>query len=367
MLFDPHDEEESVSYWPSAADLFMTLFIISIAAIAAVMVAFLPTSDFSDQEAINNAVGTDMAKIRKPVGELRTTVDLPPISTAAPPAVVIAKLDETCKVAIERITLLSSGDLSEQIFKLQNELLKLKQQNKELEERNKMLTEQLDGSEDYSKLVSKLKSEIENLQNINIQHEAKIHELITQLNDKPPIINLTGKKGENEPDAPLAIVFQSGKATLKSEFTETLHQNIFPDVGQLLKKYKSIDTLEIVGHTDGSKVSTRSNLDESIASHFAGSNNFSSMTPGSNCDLGLMRALAIRQAWNQWLDEQDELSHLKKIDVRCYSAAQTVPPADSKAATSPSFRSHWLESNQDARRIEIRFTQLKNSAKKEQP
>lgn len=120
-----------------------------------------------------------------------------------------------------------------------------------------------------------------------------------------------------------------------------------------------MDTLEIVGYTDGSPVLSQSNLDESIASHFAGSNNFSTMTAGSNCDLGLMRALAIRKAWKDWLRKEGKSNLNDRIDIGCYSAAQTVPPMLSKAAIDPSEKSNWLSPNQDARRIEIRFTQLK--------
>ncbi|PQJ27432.1 hypothetical protein [Rubritalea profundi] len=360
MLPDPYDESESISYWPSAADLFMTLFIISIAAIAAIIVALLPTNDLSDQEAINNAVGINMSKIRQPVGELRTTLELPPISENAKPKLVISKLEETCQEAIKEIEILSSNTLADELTKLRKEVATLKSENLILENKNLVLL-----NENQS-LKAQLKK-LESAQKIidQLEHDYGIlltenNDLRRQLNDKPPIINLTGSsQNADDPDAPPAIVFSSGKATLQPRFVQNLEGKLFPKVGAILEKYTTVDTLEIVGHTDGSPVSSKSNLDESIASHFAGSNNFSTMIAGSNCDLGLMRALAIRKAWKDWLRKEGKSDLYDGIDIRCYSAAQTAPPIGSKAATDGQVKSNWLSPNQDARRIEIRFTQLK--------
>lgn len=359
MLFDPNEDPESVSYWPSAADLFMTLFIISIAAIAAIMVALLPTNDLSDQEAINNAVGIDMSNIREPVGDLRETLELPPISKNAKPKMVITKLDETCREAIKEIELLSSNDLAEQLDDLRSQIANLKSKNKDLKDKNAKLTienhtlkAELKKLQDAQYLIAKLEKSINILRTEN-------NDLTRQLNDQPPIISLTGNaKKSDDRNAPPAIVFSSGKATLKTEFINSLEETIFPKVGDILEKYTTVDTLEIVGHTDGAPVSSESNLDESIALHFAGANNFSTMEAGSNCDLGLMRALAIRKAWKDWLNKKNKTDLNNRINVRCYSAAQTVPPENAQAAVNPNIKANWLAPNQDARRIEIRFTQL---------
>lgn len=74
------------------------------------------------------------------------------------------------------------------------------------------------------------------------------------------------------------------------------------------------------------------------------------LRPGSNADLGLIRAVAVRREIESFLFSRG-LS--EKIKVRSYSAANSIPLAD-KLDNSAVF------SGEDAarRRIEIRFTQL---------
>ena len=70
-----------------------------------------------------------------------------------------------------------------------------------------------------------------------------------------------------------------------------------------------------------------------------------SLTAGSNADLGLMRALAVKEEWVKWLTKK----HVsREIHLRCYSAAQGIPPAMVNGTVL----------DEMARRIEIRFTQL---------
>lgn len=176
---------------------------------------------------------------------------------------------------------------------------------------------------------------------------ANMQKLEKELNDKPPIINLTE-------GAAREFLFPSGKADLPSTFSERLRNETFPELQKVLINYQRIDTLEIVGHTDGSPIVRKGNLDTQIPKLLDGTVKEGTLSPGSNTDLGLMRALAIRNEWNEWLllRTDDEQIRLKQINVRCYSAAQTVPVKK----VTPNF--DWLAEDASARRIEIRFLQL---------
>lgn len=173
----------------------------------------------------------------------------------------------------------------------------------------------------------------------------RITKLEEQLNDKPPIINLTDSAANR-------YNFDSGSAELNSEFLVELQKEVFPDMKIIINKYKAIDTLEFVGHTDGTELSRKSNFDTMLPEYLEKKSQLSSLRPGSNVDLGLLRALAVKAAWLDWMPSlnTEDQSRLNKIDVRCYSAAQTLPPAGVS-----SFRGK----NANSRRIEVRFTQLK--------
>jgi len=117
-----------------------------------------------------------------------------------------------------------------------------------------------------------------------------------------------------------------------------------------------VDTLEIIGHTDGENFSHRDkgNLDEKLPEFLAGKvRNMALFRAGSNNDLGLMRALAIKRSWGKFIETRDdkEKEELKKIKVRCYSAGQTEP--DDRDRKKP--ESYEMK-NKAFRRIEIQLT-----------
>jgi hypothetical protein len=118
-----------------------------------------------------------------------------------------------------------------------------------------------------------------------------------------------------------------------------------------------VDTLEILGHTDGVPVGGNGgNMDKKLAGVFNAGLAVAKLEAGSNVDLGLMRALAIRESWMKWIKMKHQNNpRLLDVNVRCYSAAQTIPPIAGMPITA--------EDNPVARRIEIRFTQLKNTDK----
>jgi hypothetical protein len=112
----------------------------------------------------------------------------------------------------------------------------------------------------------------------------------------------------------------------------------------------NVDTLEVIGHTDGIGFKHHwSNLDERLPALLSGGEAaLDHLMPGSNNDLGLLRALAIKQTWQRFVAAHLERAHLAQIEVRTYSAGQTLPvEAGRFSAEDPR-----------ARRIELRLTKL---------
>ena len=213
---------------------------------------------------------------------------------------------------------------------LEAELDKEKNARQKAEERLVKITKERD---DLLKENSKLNAIIVGL-------EKRIKELETENdrlkgeNDKPPILVVDATQ----------VSFEKGKAELQPTNIKTLRKNVFSELLRIVENYKSVDTIEIIGHTDWSPVGGNSNLDGELLRALKG-DEVSILNAGSNADLGLMRAIAVKQEWDKW--RHDRLS--REIQVRCYSAAQGIDPPAIKGK---------IFANQ-ARRIEIRFTQLK--------
>ncbi len=185
------------------------------------------------------------------------------------------------------------------------------------------------------KRISELKARI-------IDLERQLAEKDRLLNDKPPVIPIT----ENE-----SFRFESGKAALSPAFKKHLEEDKFPIILKQLEKFGTrVDTLEIVGHTDSDPLSGRdSNLDELLLSVLHGHRPATTLRPGSNTDLGIMRALAIRELLQPWLSSH----HRNDIQIRCYSAGPTLLANGSL----PSLNS--LAKDSERRRIEILFLGLR--------
>ena len=161
-------------------------------------------------------------------------------------------------------------------------------------------------------------------------------------NDKPPIISLPETSGYK---------FGTGTAELTDDFTFLLEKTVFADIRKVLDR-GDVNTIEIIGHTDGQSVRRReaSNLDAQLGSVLAGQQTAKGLKFGSNADLGLVRAVAVRREIEAWLSKQD-LSG--KIQIRCYSAANSVPLCEQLADPKV-----FAGEEAARRRIEIRFTQL---------
>ena len=54
------------------------------------------------------------------------------------------------------------------------------------------------------------------------------------------------------------------------------------------------------------------------------------LRPESNNDLGLLRSLAVKKAWKEFVQQQSQSEELAKVTIRSYSAGQTIPIGESK-------------------------------------
>ena len=116
-----------------------------------------------------------------------------------------------------------------------------------------------------------------------------------------------------------------------------------------------VDTLEVIGHTDGVPISNKGNLDTKLPAVLAGdSEALKALIAGSNNDLGLLRALAVKQKWIEYSDSHPQSHILSTIAIRCYSAGQTILPIP-QADPVPF---DYLLNDPKARRIEMRLTRL---------
>lgn len=182
-------------------------------------------------------------------------------------------------------------------------------------------------------------------------------------NDQPPNIVL----GESS-----QYKFPTGSATLSPRFAELLATRIFPRLKEIVERYPQVDLIEIIGHTDGQPLSGQaSNLDRVLQ----GAVSVGALRAGSNADLGLMRAVAVRLA----LERAAEAGGLPpRVRFRTYSAAQTAPETEAAGAPPTAIPVSGDEvispgrplpaastrggADEARRRIEIRFTRLNPNA-----
>ncbi len=152
--------------------------------------------------------------------------------------------------------------------------------------------------------------------------------------------------------------FPKGEATLPQDLKDYILKDIVPKIEDNIKVH-DINTIEVIGHTDGQPVSqkTNSNLDLEINKVAVGKIPMEDLKAGSNADLGLMRALAVVQELQRI---QKEGKGLKIIDekglgnqniFRVYSAGPLI-------LTDGEFAQYNPNSDAQRRRIEIRFTKL---------
>lgn len=345
------DEDlEHRNYWPSISDLFLTLFIVSIGIVAVVFVSLLPKNNVGDAQALVVAVGNDLEKLRGPINRLRQELELPLVEAGSRPQVAIAALNETSTEAVEKIR-----SLKERLAKLDGllarlsgspeaeaEIRRILGENDQLKQRINLL------ERDLAKLTDSVGKNPDALKRLVTENE----DLKRQLHDKPPIIQISEQKEEYR--------FESGSSEMRQVFVDGLRNNEFARlseeiIGRQEEGRVKVDTLEIIGHTDGIAISKKGNLDQKLPDYLAGNNvEMSAFVPGSNNDLGLLRALSVRDQWEAYIATRPEHGVLEKVSVRCYSAGQTVLPKKVSNPTIEDYRSN----DSSARRIEMRLTRL---------
>lgn len=345
---DLESDNGNHNYWPGVADLFLSLFIIAVAMLVVIFAVLLPINSVGFDPGLVHAIGTDSKHLREPMNKLRAALGLAEIPITTPALSLMKAHSETNDRGVLEISKLQNANSAlrvqleavEQTGDYPAQISSLAQQNGLLRAERDHLIE---------KLAAEKGTDTEQLKLIARQRD----EYLRQLHDKPPIIQISEQKEEYR--------FESGSALMGEAFARGLMDNEFQTLAnEILERSRGdgvkIDTLEVIGHTDGSPVATQGNFDSQLPMLLAGDvSNFSNLVPGSNNDLGLLRALAVKQKWSEFVEKNENREILEKIDVRCYSAGQTIPP---KEVLNPQVND-FIEANSGARRIEMRLTRLK--------
>ncbi len=136
------------------------------------------------------------------------------------------------------------------------------------------------------------------------------------------------------------FTFVSKSAALTPELRQYILTSVIPTIQKTVKSH-DIDFVQIIGHTDGAEISGVGNLDREMETVANGKDKVDKLYPGSNTDLGLMRALAVVQ-------EIQKTGQLPDVKFRAYSAGQLYLPSGELAKIDRT-------DNDSRRRIEIRF------------
>ena len=337
-MFDDSESSGQISYWPSVSDLFMTLFIIAFAIVAAVSLLLRSKQVSSGSSIIEASDGIEVSSIRVPTNKMRRALGKPELPDTTTASGVVGELRSVADDVVKRLDLFS--DQNSFIGKLEAQELTLKEKEKRIADLTAVLTES--------------KRKLTALERLLLEKD----DLLSAANDKPPIIKLA--------EASQAHFFASGKAEMASAFGAALAKGEFQQLAEEIVKRNQrditrVDTLEVIGHTDGEPPTSKSsNLDSALPDYLSRSDgDLLKLIPGSNNDLGLLRALAIRREWHTFIRDHPNRELLEGIDVRCYSAGQTIPEGGD--LTSPeTFR----RKEEKFRRIEIRLTRLGDEVEK---
>ena len=160
--------------------------------------------------------------------------------------------------------------------------------------------------------------------------------ILRAMNAKPPVIKLADTD---------AYRFGTGSFVLSPQFKKTLQLNAVPQISRTIQCY-GIDTVEIIGHTDGRPGGIGGNLDYSLVGLSSG-RGMQRMIPGSNIDLGLLRAMSVKAE----LESALPTGVTQNVGFRVLSAGSTISP-DGRFLPAKNV------DESARRRIEIRFLRL---------
>ena len=161
---------------------------------------------------------------------------------------------------------------------------------------------------------------------------------IRRLKSAPPVVVIQDSGGYQ---------FESGSANLPEELKDYITMDLVDRI-ERISQQRNLYVVEIIGHTDGQVNFGNGNLDRQLEAVAQGKQPVDSLKPGSNADLGLMRALEVVK---QLQAVQEQTGRLKGVQFRPYSAAQLQLPTGD---FSPPNR----DPDANRRRIEIRFSPL---------
>ena len=210
-----------------------------------------------------------------------------------------------------------------------------------LQRRDRSISSLEDKLTNKDALVENLETQVGNLQaqiNMRLAQISSLNSEVNKLKSAPPVVVIENS-GEYQ--------FTSGSAELPLALKNYIRTGLVDRIEQITNA-RGIYVVEIIGHTDG-QVNLRgeSNLDEYLENVALGTKPISNLKPGSNADLGLMRALEVVKQ----LREMQQQGRLPELEFRAYSAAQLFLP-------SGDFASVQRKPNAQRRRIEIRFSPL---------
>ncbi|MEO0928383.1 MAG: flagellar motor protein [Cyanobacteria bacterium J06643_13] len=175
----------------------------------------------------------------------------------------------------------------------------------------------------------------------NEQNRSRIDVLqseIRRLKSAPPVVVIQDSGG---------FQFDSGSASLPDDLKSYITMDLVDRIERISQR-RNLYVVEIIGHTDGQVNFGSGNLDQQLEEVAQGKRSIESLKPGSNADLGLMRALEVVK---QLQTVQEETGRLRGVQFRPYSAAQLQLP-------SGEFANPNRNPDANRRRIEIRFSPL---------
>ena len=161
---------------------------------------------------------------------------------------------------------------------------------------------------------------------------------IERLKSAPPVVVIQDSGGYQ---------FDSGSAKLPNNLKNYITEDLVDRIERVSQR-RNLYVVEIIGHTDGQVNFGSGNLDRQLEAVAQGKQPIDSLQPGSNADLGLMRALEVVK---QLQTVQEQTGRLKGVEFRAYSAAQIQLPTGDFAPAS-------RQPDASRRRIEIRFSPL---------
>ena len=220
------------------------------------------------------------------------------------------------------------SDTERQVRLLQRELATLEN---ELGESTSNVRKLKKASSDLRQLL--LKSNEQSRSRVDI-----LQSEIKRLKSAPPVVVIQDSGGYQ---------FDSGSAKLPKELRTYITIDLVDRI-ERISQQRNLYVVEIIGHTDGQVNFGNGNLDQQLEEVAQGKQPVDSLKPGSNADLGLMRALEVVK---QLQAVQEQTGRLEGVQFHAYSAAQLQLPTGEFAT-----RNRNPDANR--RRIEIRFSPL---------